>query len=75
MPTIDLFNKSTDEAKIFATIVDGTFRFRSKLYFKYLAKNAAEGLIIGGVIGLAVIGGLVVVAEALNPSTAEDESE
>jgi hypothetical protein len=75
MPIIDLFNKTADEAKIFASIKDGTFRFGSKQYAKYLLKSAAEGAIIGGVIGLALIGAIVVVAETINPSTPEEETE
>lgn len=73
MPTIDLFNKTADQDKITAAIIDGSFRFRSKLYVTYLAKNAAEGLVIGAVLGLATIGALVVVNEALTSSTEDTE--
>lgn len=74
MPHIDLFNKSADEALIYSGIVDGTFRMRSKLYAKYMLKNAAQGFVVGGVIGLAALGALVIVGEAL-ASTTEEETE
>lgn len=73
MPTIDLFNKSADEAKIVTAINDGTFRFRSGLYIKYTAKCAAQGVVVGAVAGLAIVGALAIVADALNPEAEEAE--
>jgi hypothetical protein len=68
MPTIDLFNKTADEAKISAAILDGSFHFNSKLYAKYLAKSAAQGIIVGGVLTLASVGALVIIADKLDPN-------
>lgn len=68
MPSIDLFNKSADEAKITSSILDGTFRLNSKLYAKYTIKCAAEGLIVGATLGLAIVGALVIIADALAPT-------
>jgi len=73
MPTIDLFNKTADEAKIVAAISDGSFRFRSKLYVKYTAKSVAQTAIVMTTVTLASIGAIVVIAEALNPTTEEAE--
>lgn len=68
MPIIDLFNKSADEIKMAAAISDGSFRFRSKLYAKYMTKCVAEGLVIGTVATLATVGALVAVSAALTPA-------
>jgi len=65
---IDLFNKTADEQKIASAIVDGTFRFRSKLYAKYCAKSLAEGLIVGTVASFALIGVLATIDNALTPN-------
>ena len=74
MPTIDLFNIAADDAKIDSAIEDGTFRFRSKLFLKTSLKVAAQSTIVAGVVSLAVIGAVVVIAVALTSDT-EEETE
>lgn len=73
MPTIDLFNKTADEAKIAAAIVDGSFRFRSKLYAKYAAKSVAQTAIITTTATLALIGAAVVISSAIEVAKEETE--
>lgn len=73
MPTIDLFNKTADEAKIFAALNDGSFRFTSKLYAKYVAKSAAQTLIISTTATLALIGAAVVISSAIEVANEETE--
>ena len=73
MPKIDLFNKAADEAKITEAIDNGTFYFRSKLYAKYLLKNAAQGAVVGAVLGLAITGALATIAVALEAASENEE--
>lgn len=74
MPKIDLFNKTADFDKIESAIDDGTFTFRSKLYAKYILKCAAEGAVLGGVLGLALVGALCITAGVIAESL-EEETE
>ena len=73
MPTIDLFNKSADEALIASALANGTFRLRSKMYAKYFLKSTGQTLLVSAVVTLAAIGALAVIADALNPATEESE--
>jgi len=72
MPTIDLFNIAADEAKITEAINDHTFKFGSKQFVKYVAKNFAQGAVIGGVVGLAIIGATAVILNAVSEALPEE---
>jgi len=74
MLKIDLFNKDADFDKIASAIDDGTFTFRSKQYAKYIFKCAAEGAVIGGVLGLAAIGAACIIVGVI-AETLEEETE
>ena len=72
MPHIDLFNKTADVAKMATAVQDGTFKICSKLYASYVAKCAAEGVVIGTVAGLAIVGALALTL-GYNPDHLSDD--
>ena len=73
MPRINLFNNRAAKKEIISSVYKGTFRFNSMQYYKYVAKDAAQSLIVIGTVFLAIVGAIAIAVGAFNDSDQESE--
>lgn len=73
MPTIDLFNRAKEEVQIAEALKNDPKSLDKGVLMKYALKSAAQGIVLGAVVGLAITGALAIVAEALEDHNEDPE--